>query len=243
MTNEPPPPPAAPRSKGAQFGMVIVVILILMALAGLSSPLLLKSRKASDRTEALNNIRQIGMSLFEFDSDYGSFPDDTTALKIPEQARGGYKLTGNYSNDYFRQLLAVGLKSEKPFWCKTSFSPKKPDDNFKTAAKALEPGEVGYSYIMASPTKGQSSSGDPSRPVVIAASYQARADWTFDPKAFGEKTIVLKLDNSASAMNIRVDNNYISTGVAGSYLHTTGDNTPWGADMNPTLRAPQPKGR
>jgi type II secretory pathway pseudopilin PulG len=221
--------------------MVLVAILILAALVLLSCPLFLKSRKASDRTEALNNIRQIGMSLFEFDNEYGSFPDNSTALKIPEQARNGYKLTGDYSNDYFRQLIAAGLKSEKPFWCKTSFSPKKPDDNFKTAAQALAPGEVGFSYIMASPTEGQSSSGDPGRPVVVAASYKARADWTFDPEALSGTAVILKLDNSATASFIRGDNKYITTGVAGRYLQTIGDNTPWGADATPVLRAPQPK--
>ena len=226
----------------SDFGWLLVVILIVMALAGLSSPVILKSAKAADRTEALNNIRQIGMSLFEFDSDYGCFPDDQTANEVRKRTHTELKLTGEFSNDYFRQLLAAGLKSEKPFWCKTSFSPKKPDDAFQPPAKALQPGEVGFSYIMASASKGQSSSGDPGRPVVVAASYEARADWTFDPgNTFGEKAIVLKLDNSASAMNVRTDNKFIATGVAGRYLQTTGDNTPWGAGATPFLRAPQPK--
>jgi type II secretory pathway pseudopilin PulG len=239
MTSDPIPT----RRKRFPYGEIIVGVLIIMALAGLSSPVILKSAKAADRTEALNNIRQIGMSLFEFDNDYGNFPDDTTANEVRKRTQTDFKLTGEFSNDYFRQLIARGLKSEKPFWCKTSFSPEKPDDNFKTSAKTLAAGEVGFSYIMANATQGQSSSGDPGRPVVVAASYQARADWTFDPAAFGEKAIVLKLDNSATSMNIRADNKFISTGVAGRYLQTIGDNTPWGADMNPTLRAPQPKRR
>ena len=243
MTSEATSPSVPARRKRFQYGWVIVVILILVGLAGLSSPVVLKSRKASDRTEALNNIRQIGMSLFEFDNAYGGFPDDATAIEVRKKTGTDFKLSGEFSNDYFRQLIAVGLKSEKPFWCKTSFSPRKPDDNFKSAAKALEPGEVGYSYILESPNKGQNSSGDPGRPVVVAASYQAKADWTFDPEAFGEKAIVLKLDNSASAMNIRTDNKYISTGVAGRYLQTVGDNTPWGAGAAPDLRAPEPKHR
>ena len=44
-------------------------------------------------------------------------------------------------------------------------------------------------------------------------------------------------------MNIRTDNKYISTGVAGRYLQTVGDNTPWGADAAPDLCAPEPKHR
>ena len=221
---------------------LLVVIVIIAALAGLSAPVILKQRKAADRTEALNNIRQIGMSMFEFDSEYGTFPDNNTAEDVKENTGTSLNFAGNFSNDYFRQLIAVGLKSEKPFWCKTSFSPKKPDDVYQTPAKALEAGEVGFSYIMATQTEGQSSSGDPGRPVVVSPSYKAQTDWTFDPDSYGEKAIVLKLDNSAAAMNIRVDNKYISTGVAGRYLQTTGDNTPWGSDMNPILRAPQPRG-
>ena len=37
------------------------------------------------------------------------------------------------------------------------------------------------------------------------------------------------------------DNKYISI-QGGRFLQTTGDSTPWGNDMNPVLRAPQPRG-
>lgn len=229
------------RRDWSYFGWLLVVILIVMALAGLSSPVILKSRKASDRTEALNNIRQIGMALFEFDSDYGCFPDDQTANEVRKRTHTELKLTGEFSNDYFRQLLAAGLKSEKPFFAKQTALFHRPDDVYQTPSRALEGGEVGFSYIMASAVKGQDSSGDPGRPVVVGVSDGARADWTFDPEVFGEKAIVLKLDNSAAALNVRTDNKFIATGVAGRYLQTTGDNTPWGADVTPFLRAPQPK--
>jgi hypothetical protein len=233
-----PQPRSSTREQLRIWTVAFVIFLALVVVALI--PTVVKQQKAADRTTALSGIRQMGMSLFEFDSEYGSFPDDTTALKIPEKQRAGYKLTGDHSNDYFRQLIVVGLKSELPFWCKTSFSPKKPDDD-RTPSKALQAGEVGYSYIMASPTEGQSSSGDPGRPVVVAASYKARADWTFDPEALSGTAVILKLDNSATASFIRGDNKYITTGVAGRYLQTIGDNTPWGADATPVLRAPQPK--
>jgi hypothetical protein len=233
-----PQPRSSTREQLRIWTVAFVIFLALVVVALI--PTVVKQQKAADRTTALSGIRQMGMSLFEFDSEYGSFPDDTTALKIPEKQCAGYKLTGDHSNDYFRQLIVVGLKSELPFWCKTSFSPKKPDDD-RTPSKALQAGEVGYSYIMASPTEGQSSSGDPGRPVVVAASYKARADWTFDPEALSGTAVILKLDNSATASFIRGDNKYITTGVAGRYLQTIGDNTPWGADATPVLRAPQPK--
>jgi hypothetical protein len=53
--------------------------------------------------------------------------------------------------------------------------------------------------------------------------------------------VVLRLDNSATAMQIRKDNKKVSTN-AGKTLGDTGDKTPWGTDMNPILRAPLPRG-
>ena len=72
------------RPGGFTLVELLVVIVIIAALAGLSAPVILKQRKAADRTEALNNVRQIGLSLFEFDAEYGSFPDNNTAEDVKE---------------------------------------------------------------------------------------------------------------------------------------------------------------
>ena len=219
----------------------IVGIVILAAIAAASIPVVIRQKKAADRTTALSNIRQIGMSLFEFGSEYGSFPDDRTAPEVQKKTKTTLKLTGDHSNDYFRQLIAVGLKSERPFWCKTSFSPKKPDDDY-SPAKALQAGEVGYSYIMAGPGEGQNTSGDPRRPLAVAPSYQAQADWTFDWDAYEGRAIVLKLDNSAAAHNIDFETGFIMTGVKGRFIHTTGADTGWGG-TTPVLKAPATKAK
>jgi len=230
------------RAGGFTLVELLVVIVIIAALAGLSAPVILKQRKAADRTEALNNIKQVGMMLLEFDNDYGNFPDNETAQDVKDATGTELTFGGNFANDYFRQMLAGGGgKSEKPFWCKTLQSPKKADDNFATPAKALEAGEVGFSYIMASQTQGQSSSGEPSRPVVVTPSYKFQPDWTFDPEPYAGKAVVLRLDNSATQMQIREDNKKLSTN-SGKTLGDTGDQTPWGVDMNPVMRAPQPRG-
>jgi prepilin-type N-terminal cleavage/methylation domain-containing protein len=230
------------RPDGFTLVELLVVIVIIAALAGLSAPVILKQRKAADRTEAINNIKQIGAMLIEFDTDYGNFPDNQTAQDVKDNTGTDLTFNGTFSNDYFRQMLAGGGgKSEKPFWCKTAQSPKKADDNFSTPAKALEAGEVGFSYIMKTQTEGQSASGEPGRPVVVTQSYKFQADWTFDPEPYAGKAVVLRLDNSATAMQIREDNKKVSTN-AGKTLGDNGDQTPWGTDVNPVLRAPQPRG-
>lgn len=94
---------------------------------------------------------------------------------------------------------------------------------------------------MASPTRGQSVSDEPSRPVVVTPSYRFQPDWTFDPEAFAGKAIVLRLDNRATPMQIREDNRKVSTNT-GKTLGDTGENTPWGKVMTPYLRAPEPRG-
>jgi type II secretory pathway pseudopilin PulG len=222
--------------------MIVVIVLIIAAMTPINPPMIVKQRKAADRTEALNNIKQISAMLYEFEADYGRLPDDETALEVKRRTNTDFSLTGQYSNDYFRQLLpGGGGQSEKPFWCKTPLSPKKPDDDFSTPAKALAAGEVGFSYIMASPTRGQSYKDEPSRPVVVTPSYEFRADWTFDPEPYAGKAVVLRLDNSATPMQIRESDKKVSTGTGGKTLGDVGEGTVWGTDMNPVLRAPQPR--
>lgn len=231
---------ASPTTLGQKLAMIVIGIVVLLMLAGLFAPVVLKSRKASDRTEAINNIRQIGAMLIEFDTEYGRFPDDGTALEVKKTTKTPFTLTGQYSNDYFRQMLAGGGgKSEKPFWCRTAQSPKRCDDDFSTPERAFAAGEVGYSYIMASPTRGQSSEQEPGRPVVVAPSYQFQPDWTFDPEPYADKAVLLRLDNSATTMPIRESDRKVMIN-SGKTLGDTGEHTPWGA-MTPCLRAPQPK--
>jgi prepilin-type N-terminal cleavage/methylation domain-containing protein len=219
---------------------LLVVIVIIAALAGLSAPVILKQRKAADRTEAINNVKQINLALIDFDNDYGGFPDNQTAEDVKEATGSALNFGGTFSNDYLRQLIAAGNKSEKIFWCKTSFSPKKGDD-IVAPGKALEAGEVGFSYIMASQTDGQSTSGEPGRPVLVTPSLKAQPNWEFDPEPYGDKAVVLRIDGSAKVETIRTDNKKISI-QGGRFLETTGEQTPWGTEMNPVMRAPQPRG-
>jgi hypothetical protein len=127
------------------------------------------------------------------------FPDATTIEKVKAATGTQLELGSSSSNQIFRQLLAnpAIVKSEKPFWCKTAWSKKKPDDIF-TPGKALQPGEVGFAYIA-----GLSSANDPLTPIVVTPLIPGTT--RFDPKAYGEKAIILRLDNSATPMQIRKD--------------------------------------
>lgn len=235
--------PDQPRKTAFNPSLIGVGLVVLAGLAAISFPVVLRQRKAADRTRAINRVANLGAMLLEFDSEYGAFPDDSTASDVKRATNTPYTLSGQFSNDYFRQLLAGGGgKSEEPFWCKTPQSPKKCDNDFSTPDEALGPGEVGFSYIMATPTQGLSAKGNPERAVVVSPSYQFRPDWTFDPEPYSGKAVVLRADNSAMAVPIREDNRKISTSP-GKTLGDSSDCEAWGTDMMPTLRAPQPQPR
>ena len=121
--------------RGFTLVELLVVIVIIAALAGLTAPMVMRQRKKADQTEALNNAREIHKALFEFDVEYGSFPDKETQSQVREATESPLAQSGGTSsNDYFRQLLAQGLGNEKMFYAKTADS-KKPDDIYNTAAR------------------------------------------------------------------------------------------------------------
>jgi type II secretory pathway pseudopilin PulG len=56
---------------------LLVVIVVIAAAGAVCAPVLIrKKHRGPDRTEAINNIKQIGLMLAEFETDYGKFPDN-----------------------------------------------------------------------------------------------------------------------------------------------------------------------
>jgi hypothetical protein len=184
-------------SKGILSSIVFGAASLLL-IAAIFSPLWIRTGKiASPRTEALNNVRQIGLALDAFKLEYGKLPDDTTIAMVQEKTKTDLNLGGGSSNAIFRQLIASVIKSEKPFWCRAPWSRKKPDEVF-TDSMALAQGEVGFAYIVPI-----SADPDPNTPLVLAPLIPGTT--RFDPKTYNEKAIVLWADGSAAAPNIRPD--------------------------------------
>jgi hypothetical protein len=156
------------------------------------------------RTVAMSNIRQIGLTLFAFDEEYGRFPDASTIPAVEAATGTTLYLGDSSSNQLFRQLLATVGTSEQIFWAKTPATRKKPDDVL--GADALAPGECAYSYVA-----GLTSSGDPETPVVMIP--MIRGTLKFDPKPFDGKVIVLNLDSSANALTIEENGDVLLNGM------------------------------
>lgn len=208
---EPAPPPTEKRRRSRKERLlslmgVSLMLFILFALFGSIFFAIPRNSPAANRTEAINNLRAVGCSLMEFDSEYGSFPNADTAVEV--KSNTGTKITlGNHSsNHHFRQLMAVGLKSEKPFWAKTANSPKKPDDRYTTDATMLAPGEVGFAYI-----SGLSTATHPKCPLAMSPLLPDKR--IFDPKPFAEKAIMLFTDNSTLVLEIDKRGRAILNGI------------------------------
>ncbi|MGL4399646.1 MAG: type II secretion system protein [Luteolibacter sp.] len=221
--------------RGFTLVELLVVIVIIAALAGLTAPMVIRQRKKADQTEAVNNARQIGLALFEFETEYAKFPDSETAEAVAK-ATETTAASGDTANDRFRQLIRSGIaQSEAMFYAKTSFT-KKPDNVYNTDQEALKEGEVGFGIITKSDGKGLSAAGNPSRPI-IAAPFTEALDGKFDSDFYDGKAVVLKLDNSVTSLNIvKTSGNVLMNGKG---LLATGDDTVWGTETTPQFAYPK----
>ena len=217
--NLPQPPPDLPaplpeekvlpsRSKLSWIIRGFLALLLVSVLAGLlHPPQIRRSARAADRTEALNNIKQIGAMLLEFDTEYGRFPDASTVAAIKAATGTPLTLDSASSNDLFRQLIiGGGGRSEKPFWAKTPISPKKADDLFGTDANTLAKGECGFAYIA-----GLSASDDPETPLAMTSLLPG--ELLFDTEAFQGKAVILFVDNSARTLPVEKDGKVLINGM------------------------------
>lgn len=225
-------------NRGFTLVELLVVIVIIASLAGLTAPMVIRQRKKADQTEATNNARQIGLAMFEFETEYGSFPDGETADEVlNEQA---YTLGTSTSNDYFRQLMAADItQSETMFFAKSQASGSKPDGNINGAA-ALEGGEVGFGYLMDTGNVGLSTAGNPGR-VIVATPMLSGSSTDFDPDPYDKKAVVLRIDNSVNSISINQSNKAIlvKAGSDSKTLLDNGNDTVWGSNITPIIVPPE----
>ncbi|MDE0835257.1 MAG: prepilin-type N-terminal cleavage/methylation domain-containing protein [Akkermansiaceae bacterium] len=223
--------------RGFTLVELLVVIVIIASLAGLTAPMVIRQRKKADQTQAVNNARQIGFAMFEFESEYGRFPDSNSANEVMINTETTVPMTGTDSNSYFRQLMGAGYtQSEAMFYAKVPGS-KKPDGNIESTS-ALDTGEVGFGYILAG-TNGISTAGNPARPYVVTPLLGTSGD-QFDKDPFDGKAVILRIDNSVTSLQILPSTKKINLSP-GNDLLKVGPSTVWGNSTSgaPTLAFPK----
>lgn len=155
--------------------------------------------------ETVSNALQIGRALHKFESQYGSFPDEQTKFEFDKSYVHKVSVSGISSNALFRQLIAPDIASEDIFYAHIPKN-QKPDSIVKKG-HALEPGEVGFSYIA-----GLTSTGaDPLTPIVLTPLIPGTSK--FDPKPFDGKAVVLRIDNSVRHYDIHKDGHVYDKGI------------------------------
>jgi hypothetical protein len=180
------------------LGMYVTMVIVVAVIGNYSWPIISKQRLAANRTYSLNSLIGLGLALQEFHSEYGVFPDESTAATVKSATETPLDLTGNSSNRIFRQLIATGCRTEDVFYTpRPGF--RRGDDHFEDDAHALAPGENGFAYM----TSDNSNEWD--SPTILALAPLIQGTTHCDPQPFGAKAVILRLDNSVSALPIRPD--------------------------------------
>lgn len=110
-----PHPPRDDRGRWTKWKWPLVAVGILVALPiliALLAPYVVRIHPGPSREYArtINNMRQIGMSLLEFEVEYGSLPNDLTLAEVRDRhPESRIPLGISSSNDYFHQLFAAGI--------------------------------------------------------------------------------------------------------------------------------------
>ena len=225
------------KRRGFTLVELLVVIAIIATLAGVGVPALIKRQKDGYRAEAIMNAGQIGKTLFSFEQEYGSYPDDQTATDITTNLSVTVPGSPGKANYYFAQLVSSGyLDQEKPFYCRATYT-KQPDNNMQSS-ELLKKGECGFGYVMKTGGEGLSSASNSAIPIVVASLLEGATDDTFDPEVYNQKAVVLRIDTSVRVEQLRPSDKKIAIG-AGKTLLQTGTGTVWeNGNITPQMIGP-----
>jgi prepilin-type N-terminal cleavage/methylation domain-containing protein len=223
--------------KGFTLVELLVVIAIIVALAALATPAILKQRKKVDMTQAVSNSKQIYLLLMDFEGDFGSFPDATTAAA----SNNAQQFTGNFANNMLGQLIAEGYTTSEAIFYAKGGNPSgnaKPDDVINPVGQILRQGECGFSYTLVTGgsssntgQRGLSTSDNGGIPILCAPIQTGGTNAIFKPAPYDNRGVYLRVDGSARQERINVQDNTIRIGGNRS-LFQGGIGTVWG-DTNP----------
>lgn len=179
--------------------IVFILVVIMYDLAG--------QRRHHDhsRVEAINNLRQIGIALFEFEAAYGKFPDADTVAGVRLTTKSDLEMDGISSNAYFQQMLGAEIAQSETMFYANVRGLRKPDNNF-TRGEALKKGECGFTYFL-----GGKSTDNPMRP--LAATPMIQGTDRFDTrKGFYGYAVILRMDCSVVSLPLDNDGHVIIDG-------------------------------
>ena len=217
------------------FALVFICALFL---AVMSRPLIIRSHKKMEMTQAISNSKQIYLVLLDFENDYGNFPDDETEANYEDLDA----FRGPHSNDYLGQLIAGGYtKSEEIFYAFDKRYTTKPDDVISPREEILQKGECGFGYIRVeekiegkSLVRGLSTDDNGGLPILIAPIVDV--DGRVEPLSYKGRGVYLRVDGSARSERL---DSYNKIRVGPQTLFDTGTGTVWGTELKPVILLPE----
>lgn len=228
------------RAGGFTLVELLVVIAIIAALAGLATPAILRAKKSADLTEATNNLRNLGVFLFAFEDEFGTFPSQD--IYQDNQNRFKNASSGDSSNDLLGLLIAGNFTtSEEIFYAKGGArSSKKPDNVVNSPAKVLESGECGFGYVMLSGNEAMSTSDNGGRPLLVAPlePNSGGNDPNFNENPYNGRAVYLRIDQSVKQGSVDQDRKKVLL-PGNQTLFETGEDSVWGTDDVPDVKPPK----
>lgn len=219
----------------------ILLAVVIFLLCGITRPIGTRSRNDGDFRRSVNNARNIGLALLEFQQEYGRFPDASTAEKIWGKSSEAMDFAFSSSDGYFSQLIESGIVADDTiFYAKTAYTVK-PGEQLDQNVKSLSGGEVGFGYLM-NGVDSLTTEGNPSRAILcspLAYDGKSVSNRLFDPEINDGKAVTLRLDGSVQVPRIHPKTNDIMQ-YAGKSLLDTGTDTVWGTDTTPVIVPPLP---
>jgi hypothetical protein len=159
-----------------------------------------------DLFTAINNSRQIVFVLFNFQTEYGAFPNTSTAVDVTtKNPTHSLSISGKSSNAAFRQLFAAGFTdSEQIFYADIKSSIKQ--DGAIYPGECLKKRENAFAYI-----SGLSISDDPATPILLCPLIPGTTK--FDPKPFAGKALIFRINQSVQILSIHKDGHIYDKGI------------------------------
>ena len=228
------------RTRGFTLVELLVVIAIIAALAGLATPAILRAKKSADLTEATNNLRNLGIFMFAFEDEFGTFPSEE--IYSDNQNRFKNASGGTDANALLGLLIAGGFtNSEEVFYAKGGASiNKKPDNVTNSPAKLLQAGECGFGYVMINQSEAMSTSDNGGRPLLVAPleKNSGGSNPQFNDNPYNGRGVYLRIDQSVKQNQVEVDEGTCLL-PGNQHLFETGENSVWGSDLQPDVKAPE----
>lgn len=186
-------PKLKPVTNGSRSVFWVFIIIIALFVCFIVLPFYNAQILSARKIHAVNDAKAIGVALYEFKDQHGSYPNAETAKLIAEKSNGT-EIHGETSNARFRQLIVGGIISSEDMFYVESSSTSKPDGKI-SGKNAIAPGECSYGYIDNIP-----SNITDSRPLLMAPFIAGTT--RFDPKPLKNRIFVFWTEGRVTMLNI-----------------------------------------